>query len=117
MNLLLKRLAKRGLQSAVQNPKKFFAWAMVLLSVSLIASLVQGIFFPSETVFKIRPPIVFSKSRKSDNIPARDDTEMQKIVSEMKVLKTKRDESNLDKKDSLRIDYLFDQYQKLKNGH
>jgi hypothetical protein len=42
---------------------------------------------------------------------------MEKIVNELKTLKVKRDQNALKKEDSLRIDYLFNQYQKLKNGH
>lgn len=41
---------------------------------------------------------------------------MEKIVNELKLLKVKRDRNELQKEDSLRIEYLFDQFQKLKNG-
>ncbi|AIL45443.1 hypothetical protein BD94_1668 [Elizabethkingia anophelis NUHP1] len=41
--------------------------------------------------------------------------EMKKIVEELKILKVKRDERQLQKQDSLRIEYLFNQYQQLKN--
>ena len=40
---------------------------------------------------------------------------MGKIVSELKLLKMKRDRKELKKEDSLRIEYLFNQYQQLKN--
>ena len=39
---------------------------------------------------------------------------MKKIVEELKILKVKRDERQLQKQDSLRIEYLFNQYQQLK---
>jgi hypothetical protein len=39
---------------------------------------------------------------------------MEKIVNELKLLKVKRDRKELQKEDSLRIEYLFNQYQKLK---
>ena len=90
---------------------------MVLLSVSFIASLIQGIFFPSETAFKIRPPVLYSKNKTTQNLSENNDKEMEKIVNELKTLKVKRDQNSLKKEDSLRIDYLFNQYQKLKNGH
>ena len=41
---------------------------------------------------------------------------MEKIVNELKLLKVKRDHQELQKEDSLRIEYLFNQFQKLKNG-
>ena len=42
--------------------------------------------------------------------------EMENIVEELKGLKLKRDRNELRKEDSLRIEYLYSQYQKLKNG-
>nr|DAC75472.1 TPA_exp: hypothetical protein [Elizabethkingia anophelis]DAC75603.1 TPA_exp: hypothetical protein [Elizabethkingia anophelis]DAC75639.1 TPA_exp: hypothetical protein [Elizabethkingia anophelis]DAC75668.1 TPA_exp: hypothetical protein [Elizabethkingia anophelis]DAC76291.1 TPA_exp: hypothetical protein [Elizabethkingia anophelis] len=39
---------------------------------------------------------------------------MEKIVKELELFKLKRDKGSLTKADSLRIDYLFNQYQKLK---
>lgn len=42
---------------------------------------------------------------------------MEKIVKELEILKVKRDRHALQKEDSLRIEYLFNQYQQLKNGH
>jgi hypothetical protein len=117
MNTTLKQTGQKWLNWAVQNPKKFFIYSMVLLSVSFIASLIQGIFFPSETAFKIRPPVLYSKTKTTQNLSANNDKEMEKIVNELKTLKVKRDQNSLKKEDSLRIDYLFNQYQKLKNGH
>ena len=116
METTFKKKGQKWLQWAVQNPKKFFTYSMILLSVSFIGSLIQGIFFPSETAFKIRPPVLYSKSKMSQNPPVNNDQEMEKIVNELKTLKEKRDQNALEKEDSLRIDYLFNQYQKLKNG-
>ncbi|MBD3903387.1 hypothetical protein NAL32_10615 [Chryseobacterium sp. Ch-15] len=116
METTLKQKGQKWLQWAVHNPKKFFTYSMILLSVSFIGSLIQGIFFPSETAFKIRPPVLYSKSNMSQNPPVNNDKEMEKIVTELKTLKVKRDQNALEKEDSLRIDYLFNQYQKLKNG-
>ncbi|SDR00326.1 hypothetical protein SAMN05421664_3069 [Chryseobacterium soldanellicola] len=117
METTLKQKGQKWLQWAVQNPKKFFMYSMILLSVSFIGSLIQGIFFPSDTTFKIKTPVIYSKSKMSQNTPVNNDKEMEKIVNELKTLKVKRDQNALKKEDSLRIDYLFNQYQKLKNEH
>ena len=117
MNTALKQTGQKWLNWATQHPKKFFTYSMVFLSVSFIGSLIQGIFFPSETAFKIRPPVLYSKNKTTQNLSANNDKEMEKIVNELKTLKLKRDRKALKKEDSLRIDYLFNQYQKLKNGH
>ena len=89
---------------------------MVFLSVSFIGSLIQGIFFPSDNAFKIKPPILYSKSKMEQNTSVNNEKEMEKIVNELKLLKVKSDRKELQKEDSLRIDYLFNQYQKLRNG-
>ena len=88
---------------------------MLFLSVSFVGSLIQGVFFPSDNAFKIKPPILYSKSKMVQNSTANNEKEMKKIVNELKLLKIKRDRKELKKEDSLRIEYLFNQYQKMKN--
>ena len=58
---------------------------------------------------------MYSKSKMVQNTAANNDKEMEKIVNELKLLKMKSDRKELQKEDSLRIEYLFNQYQKLKN--
>lgn len=116
MNALIKQTGQKWLNRATQNPKKFFTYSMVFLSVSFIGSLIQGIFFPSDTAFKIKPPILYSKNKIEQNTTKNNEKEMEKIVNELKSLKAKRDRNALQKEDSLRIEYLFNQYQQLKNA-
>lgn len=59
---------------------------------------------------------MYSKSKMVQNTAENNEKEMEKIVSELKLLKMKSDRKELKKEDSLRIEYLFNQYQKLKNG-
>ena len=115
MNTTLKQTGQKWLNWASQHPKKFFIYSMVFLSVSFIGSLIQGIFFPSDNAFKIRPPILYSKSKMEQNTNVNNEKEMEKIVNELKTLKVKRDQKALLKTDSLRIEYLYNQYQQLKN--
>ena len=115
MNAFFKQTGQRWLTWIVNNPKKFFTYSMVFLSLSFIGSLIQGIFYPSENAFKIKPPILYSKNQTTQTAFVNNDKEMEKIVNELKLLKVKRDRNELQKEDSLRIEYLFDQFQKLKN--
>ncbi|MCT4136112.1 hypothetical protein PF438_14925 [Elizabethkingia meningoseptica] len=117
MNAFVKKTGQKWLGWAVRNPKKFFMYSMAFLSVSFIISIVQGVFFPSDMTFKIRPPVIYSKSSITQNTLGNNQKEMEKIVTELQSLKVKRDRQNLRKEDSLRIEYLFNQYQHLKNGH
>ena len=116
MNTTLKQTGQKWLNWGTQNPKKFFTYSMIFLSVSFIGSLIQGIFFPSDNAFKIKPPILYSKSKMEQNTTEKNEKEMEKIVNELKSLKVKRDRKELQKEDSLRIEYLFNQYQQLKNA-
>ena len=115
MNAFFKQTGQRWLTWIVNNPKKFFTYSMVFLSLSFIGSLIQGIFYPSDNAFKIKPPILYSKNQTTQTACVNNDKEMEKIVNELKLLKVKRDRKELQKEDSLRIEYLFDQFQKLKN--
>ncbi|WP_292009682.1 hypothetical protein [Chryseobacterium sp.] len=117
MSSFFKQTGQKWLNWAVKNPKTFFTYSMIFLSVSFIGSLIQGIFFPSETAFKIKPPSLYSESQITENKLINNDKEMEKIVNELKALKLKRDSHALQKEDSLRVEYLFNQYQQLKNGH
>ena len=116
MSAFLNKLTEqKWMNWAVQHPKKFYIYSMIFLSVSFIGSLIQGIFFPSDTTFKIKPPILYTKSSTTEIGFKNNEKEMEKIVKELKTLKVKRDQKALQKEDSLRIEYLFNQYQKLKN--
>lgn len=115
MIALLKQTAKTAWERAAKHPKKFFTYSMIFLSVSFVGSLIQGIFFPSDSMFKIKPPVLYNKSAVHQNSDVKKDKEMENIVEELKGLKLKRDRNELRKEDSLRIEYLYSQYQKLKN--
>lgn len=117
MKTFIKNTGKKWLGWSVENPKKFFTYSMIFLSVSFLISILQGIFFPSDLTFKIKPPILYSKSPVTQNNQTKNSKEMEKIVGELQLLKVKRDHGELLKEDSLRIEYLFNQYQNFKNGH
>lgn len=117
MKAYIQNTAKKWLGWSVENPKKFFTYSMIFLSVSFLISILQGIFFPSDMTFKIKPPILYSKSSVTQNNQTKNSKEMEKIVGELQLLKAKRDRGELLKLDSLRIEYLFNQYQNFKNGH
>lgn len=114
MNSFIKQTGQKLLECVAKNPKKFFVYSMIILSVSFIGSLIQGIFFPSETTLVIKPPILYSNNGMSQNTAFIQDKEMEKIVSELKLLKEKRDRNALQKEDSLRIEFLFNRFQQLK---
>ncbi|AZI38669.1 hypothetical protein [Epilithonimonas vandammei] len=116
MNAFIKQTGQKWLDRVAKNPKKFFVYSMIFLSVSFIGSLIQGIFFPSEKTFSIKPPVLYSNTEIGRNSASVQEKEMEKIVSELKLLKEKRDRNALQKEDSLRIEFLFNRFQQLKNN-
>ncbi|WES98334.1 hypothetical protein P2W68_01675 [Chryseobacterium arthrosphaerae] len=117
MKTFIKNTGQKWVVWSVENPKKFFTYSMVFLSLSFLVSILQGILFPYDTTFKIKPPILYSKSPVTQNNQTKNSKEMENIVGELQLLKVKRDRGELLKEDSLRIESLFNQYQNFKNGH
>lgn len=117
MKTFCKKTKEKYLDWLAKNPKRFFMYSMIFLLSSFIVSIVQDIFFPSDMTLKIKPPVLYSKSSVTQNEFLSINKQMKKIVDELKTLKGKRDREELQQEDSLRIEYLFNQYQHLKNGH
>lgn len=117
MNAFIKHKGQKWLGFVVKNPKRFYMYSMIFLSVSFFGSLIQGIFFPSDKSFRIKPPLLYSDQNVGNSTISLQDEEMKKIIGELKLLKVKRDRNALHKEDSLRIEFLFNQYQQLKHGH
>ena len=101
----------------MKHPKESYKYVMILLLVSLAFSFIQYFFFTPKVTQSLVLPEMYSKS---DQIKTEFDQKDQKteiIVKELEGYKIKRESSPLTKTDSLRIEYLFNQYQNLKNGH
>lgn len=114
MKTFLKQIGQKYLNWAVNNPKKFFTYSMVFLSVSFVGTMIKGIYFSSENKIISKPPVLFSNEKM--NIDSKKiKIKIEKIVFELKILKVKRDKNLLQHSDSLRVEYLYKQYQKLTN--
>ena len=98
------------------KPKKVFAGAMAVMVLSLIFSILQYCFFPPKVSPGESIPVFYSKSEKVKSRLDHNEREMEKVVSELAVYQQKSHEQNLTNTDSIRIEYLYQQYQKLKNG-
>ena len=99
-----------------KHPKKVYRYIMVVLVLSFGLIFIQYHFFTPKLSIGNKIPIMYSES---DQVKADMDKSEEKIdviVSELQSLKKKRESGPLSKNDSLRIEYLFNQYQTLKNG-
>ena len=101
----------------IKHPKKVYGYLMVILTLSFGLIFIQYFYFTPKISTKNNIPNMYSES---DQVKAKmDESEkkMETVVKELQLLKTKREKGPLTKNDSLRIEYLFNQYQTLKNGH
>ena len=98
------------------NPKKFYFYAMILLVVSFVANTI--FVYKTET----RKPkfIVPSLYQGTDVVASEYENrlkEMETIAQELAEFKSKHKQGTaFTPADSLRIEYLYEQYQTLKNG-
>lgn len=97
----------------MKNPKLVYKNIMTLLLISFAFIFIQHIYFTPKVPLSSTPDFY----SKSDNVKMEmkeKEAKMEKVVEELQHLKTKRNKGPLDHNDSLRIEYLFNQYQKIK---
>ena len=98
-----------------RNPKQVYKNVMILLILSFALIFVQHIYFTPKISMN-KTPILYSKSDNVKMDMKEIEIKMESIVKELQKLKSKREGGPLTTNDSLRIEYLFNHYQKLKNG-
>ena len=100
----------------VNHPKKFYVFTMIFLIISYIGNITYSLYNERPTrLLTSKFPVVKIEENKTAINQQKIHERMKKIVSELQSLKVKRDNNSLIKQDSLRIEYLFNQYQRLKN--
>lgn len=102
-------------QWVVAHPKQFYIYSMGLILLSGVFSILQYMLFPPEPLKIVaprtsagKPDITVSKYNAKMN-------EMGQVVRELQIYKSKRDKMPLNHADSVRIEFLINQYNKLKN--
>ncbi|MGU9940364.1 hypothetical protein ACNFNZ_17520 [Empedobacter brevis] len=124
MNIISKISQQRWFIWIVNNPKKVYIYSMIFLTASFIISMTYSIFTHSDNsnnsnlIVTSSVPYAKSNENEINTIKMKQNTvKMEKIVNELKMFKEKNDRQLLTKEDSVRIDYLYNQYQNLKNGN
>ncbi|CAM3250267.1 hypothetical protein HX001_06455 [Empedobacter brevis] len=124
MNIISKISQQRWFIWIVNNPKKVYIYSMIFLTASFIISMTYSIFTYSDNsnnsnlIVTSSVPYAKSNENEVNTIKMKQNTvKMEKIVNELKMFKEKNDRQLLTKEDSVRIDYLYNQYQNLKNGN
>lgn len=100
------------------NPKRTFRYAILLLVASICFTTAKEIWFPSKIDNGIFPEL-FSQSdaykKNYDKKRSENQAEIQKVVTELKVLKDKMLKGKLSTRDSLRTEFLLNKYKQLKH--
>ena len=124
MNIISKISQQRWFIWIVNNPKKVYIYSMIFLTASFIISMTYSILTYSDNsnnsnlIVTSSVPYAKSNENEINTIKMKQNTvKMEKIVNELKMFKEKNDRQLLTKEDSVRIDYLYNQYQNLKNGN
>ena len=114
---LLKEQMLHFKQWIIIHPKKVYGYVMIILLISFGLIFIQYFYFTPKYSFINNIPNLYSKSDQTKSDMDKTEQKMGSVVKELQQLKNKRENGPLTKGDSLRIEYLFNQYQTLKNGH
>lgn len=97
------------------NPKKVYKYSMIIIVISFVFSTLQYFLFPQEVKYKSLVPSIYSQSDNFKNNEAKKEGKIEKIMVEMKSLKEKHESVGLDENDKIRLKYLNNQLEKIKN--
>jgi len=99
------------------HPKLVYSYMMITLIVSFSFPFIQYYCFTPKVQSRYFVPNLYSKSDKVKSDLDNNEQEMENVVRELQHYKSKRKKGPLTRNDSLRIEYLYNQYQNLKNAH
>ncbi|MDR7693394.1 hypothetical protein PG593_03605 [Riemerella anatipestifer] len=97
-----------------KRPKKFLYFFLGFLLLSSIFAIVKEIYFPSKITFTTIPKMYIESDKEKAKFQLKE-AELEKVVKEIYRFHKKQQEVGLTKSDSVRIEYLYNEYKKLKN--
>ena len=114
----MKALFQNAKQWAIANPKSFYKYAMGGLILSFVINMIFSILSYNENK-NTKNYIIQMLYNQTDQVIKKQEEKEKKIElinEELKGFKIKRDNGNLSTADSLRIEFLYEQYKALTNG-
>ena len=100
----------------MKHPKLVYTYVMVVLIISFGLIFLQYFYITPKISISNSIPNLYTGSDKIKSDMEENERKMDTVVKELQQLKKKRESGPLTKNDSIRIEYLFNQYQALKNG-
>ena len=90
------------------RPKKILICSLVLLVLSGIFAVVREIYFPPKVTLTSIPNFYTQSDKEKEK-------RLEKVMKELHSFQEKEKMKSLTKNDSMRIEYLYNEYKKLKN--
>lgn len=97
-----------------KRPRKFLIFFLVLLFLSSIFSVVREVYFPPKASFTSIPSLYAESDKEKAKFQLKE-AELEKVMKEIYQFQQKQKHMGLTKSDSVRIEYLYNEYKKLKN--
>ena len=97
-----------------KRPKKFLIFFLVILALSSIFSIVREMYFPPKITFNSIPTLYAQSDKEKEKFHLKE-VELEKVMKEIHQFQQKQKHMGLTKSDSVRIEYLYNEYKKLKN--
>lgn len=99
-----------------ERPKKVFISFMAISILSLIISMIAEIYFPPNPSLVSLPKFYAESELKKEEM-SKNEEKINKIMQEVENINKKIENGTISKKDSMRIEYLYEQYKTLKNEY
>lgn len=110
----MKEKYKEFIKWGNQRPKQIFVGMILMLTISAVVSTIIEIYFPPKSMFSNIVPNLYSKSDETKKDIQISQTQKENIMKELASYKEKVERGSLSSEDSLRIEYLYEQYKKVK---
>jgi hypothetical protein len=94
------------------RPKKILIYFLVFLVLSGIFAVVREIYFPPKVTFTSIPNFYTQSDKEKEKFHLKE-ARLEKVMKELHSFQEKM--KSLTKNDSMRIEYLYNEYKKLKN--
>lgn len=97
------------------RPKKFFYIFLGLIILSTVFNIIKEVYFPSKIDFTTIPSLYAQSDKTKEEINLKEQ-KLEQIVKELKQFKAKNEKQELSAQDSIRVEYLYNEYKKIKDG-
>ena len=96
------------------RPKKILISFLIFLVLSGIFAVVREIYFPPKVTFTSIPSIYAQSDKEKEKLQLKE-AQLEKVMKELHSFQEKEKMKILTRNDSMRIEYLYNKYKKLKN--